>query len=304
MFEADDIKRLGIELRKLFPDLKTVTPLRVLGSGFNSTALETAEGLVFRIAKNEWAAAGYRKEARFLPVMAAQLPTPIPDPQWYAATSGTFPFGVIGYRKLAGTPMTNNVSNLNQDTLAGSIAQFLMALHGIPLDVVEGMKRSEVADYTALRESVMPTLRTTLTSGEYATIATWWERFLVDVNVTAYQPVVCHGDLWYENMLVDDTAQQVTGVLDFENMTISDPALDFVALLYLGEAFVAQVIRAYEKAGGMLGGDFLRRLNWLWGLREFGGVAYSVRFDDAEELADSIEKIRKGPILTPREFRI
>ena len=107
--------------------------------------------------------------------------------------------------------------------------------------------------------------------------------------------------------LVLDTVvliRALMGPMGPQGRLVFDPALDFVALLYLGDDFVAQTVHAYRELGGVLGEKFLHRLNLLWGLREFGGVHYSVQLNDAEELADSIAKIRRGPILTPREFRL
>jgi aminoglycoside phosphotransferase (APT) family kinase protein len=305
VFDLNDLTRIGVELNKIFPALGVVTPIHVLGSGFNSIALETAEGLAFRIAKNELAAEGYRKEARFLPAVATQIAVPIPNPQWYAASADAFPFGVIGYRKLIGKPMqADSVTTANRRELVASLAGFMLALHRVPLASVAGLSRSKIRVYAALRDSVLPPLRERLTAAEYTSIVHWWDRFLVDAELWKFAPALCHGDLWYENILVDDEARQMTGVLDFENMAIGDPALDFVALLYLGDAFVGEVIQAYRAAGGAVGENFLHRLNLLWGLREFGGVQYSLRFNDEEEMTDSVEKIRQGPILTPCEFRL
>src|SRR5258708_11947469 len=110
-----DLNRLGAYLLKAFPGLGVITPLRVLGAGFNSTAIETAEGLVFRIGKNDLAAQGYVKEAQLLPVLAGYLPIQIPDPQWHVRTSSDFPFGVIGYPKLPGMPLSRErLASTNQ----------------------------------------------------------------------------------------------------------------------------------------------------------------------------------------------
>ena len=305
MLDLSDLDLVGAGLRKTFPALESITPMHVLGSGFNSVALETAEGLVFRIGKNDFATPGYRKEAHILPIIAAQITTPIPNPQWYAPTSPDFPFGVIGYRKLHGTPLNPaSLTSANQPSLIRSLARFMLSLHTVSLIAIADLSRTNISDYATLRDAVLPTLRSLLTAPEYAAIAHWWDVFLADAALRTYQPALCHGDLWYENILVDSASQSVAGILDFESMTIFDPALDFVALLYLGDDFVSQVIHAYRDAGGLLGDTFLRRLNLLWGLREFGGVHYSVQLNDAEELADSVAKIRRGPILTPREFRL
>ena len=53
-----DLNRLGACLLKAFPGLGVITPLRELGNGFSSVAIETVEGLVFRIGKNDLAAQG------------------------------------------------------------------------------------------------------------------------------------------------------------------------------------------------------------------------------------------------------
>ena len=119
-----------------------------------------------------------------------------------------------------------------------------------------------------------------------------------------YHSVVLHGDLWYENILVDEPVHTVTGILDFEAMVIGDAAADFASLLYLGKPFVAQVLQFYADATGSLDENFVHRLNRWWELRDFGGIAYSVQYNDAAELADSIRKICEGPILNQREFRL
>ncbi len=299
-----DLNRLGAYLLKAFPGLGVITPLRVLGAGFNSTAIETTEGLVFRIGKNDVAAQGYVKEAQLLPILAGYLPVPIPDPQWHVLASPDFPFGVIGYRKLPGSPLSReSLKPANQTQLAAALANFLRALHSFPIERASGLSRIGMKYYSALRDKVLPPLRSALTDSQYQIVANWWETFLADEEMQNYHPVLQHGDLWYENILVDEPARTITGILDFEAMAIGDAAADFASLLYLGEPFVAQVLQFYAEAAGSLDENFVHRLNRWWQLRDFGGIAFSVRYDDAAELADSIRKIREGPILNPHEFR-
>jgi aminoglycoside phosphotransferase (APT) family kinase protein len=131
---------------------------------------------------------------------------------------------------------------------------------------------------------------------EYAAIELWWDRFLADPLLDDFTAVLCHGDLWYENVLVKPDGL-VSGVVDWEAVAVDDPVQDFVPLLYLGEVFTADVRAAYEEAGGRLGFSSAHRLRQLSALREFGGVQHAARHDDMAELADSVEKLRRGPIL-------
>jgi aminoglycoside phosphotransferase (APT) family kinase protein len=305
MDNPDDLNRLGACLLKAFPGLGVITPLRELGNGFSSVAIETAEGLVFRIGKNDLAAQGYIKEAQLLPVLAGYLPVSIPNPQWHVPASSDFPFGVIGYRKLPGMPLPReDIKPANQKQLAAALGNFLRALHTFPIERASGLSRIGMEYYSALRDKVLPSLRSALTNSQYQIVAHWWETFLADEEMKNYHPVVQHGDLWYENILVDEPVQRVTGILDFEAMAIGDAVADFASLLYLGKPFVAQVLQYYADATASLDENFVHRLNRWWELREFGGIAYSVQYNDAAELADSIRKIREGPILNPQRFRL
>jgi aminoglycoside phosphotransferase (APT) family kinase protein len=300
--DKDELAGIGEALLRVFPDLGAVMPLRVLGEGFRSLAAETSGGRVFRIAKHAAATEGYLTELRLLPHLRARLPIPVPDPRWYAAPSELFPFGVMGYAKLAGRPLLPEaLPGADVDRLASDLASFLLALHRFPVEEAAALGVPGPGDGRAalesLREDVLPALREALTARGYGAVLRWWDAFLLDERMSRYEPVLRHGDLWYEHVLVDDALRSVVGILDFESASVGDPAQDIATQLYLGEGFAARVIDAYRGGGGVVDGDFLYRVRRLWELREFGGVQFAVRFDDPEELEDSVAKLRAGPVL-------
>jgi aminoglycoside 2''-phosphotransferase len=293
-----ELSQIAEKLQAVFPDLVQLMPLRLLGEGFSSLVVETTGGIVFRIGRNPTATAGHIREIRLLPRLHERLATPIPHPRWHTGPSELFPFGVMGYLKLPGTPL---MPGGEMALVAKGLAIFLLELHRFPPEEALALglpgPLEGWADWEALRTEVLPPLRQVLARKEYEAVAQWWEAFLGDQSLRAYTPLLQHGDLWYENILVDEAGEQVTGVLDFENAAVGDPAQDFAALLYLGRPFVNGVIEAYQAAGGRLGENFRHRLGQLWAVREFGGVQFSVRYNDPEELQNSIQKLRNGPIL-------
>jgi aminoglycoside phosphotransferase (APT) family kinase protein len=298
----------GPPLQACFPALGPITPRRVLGAGFRSVAIATAEGQDFRLARNAAAAAGYAKERRLLPALRPHLPLPIPDPQWVAGPSAAFPFGVIGYPLLPGRPLTPaDLARGHRARLAADLAAFLRALHRVPLAEVAALGLPGPADraarWEAMRATTLPMLRDRLSADEYVLVARWWDRLLADPRLGDYQPVLHHGDLWYENLLVDEGATRLTGVVDFEDAALGDPAQDFATLLHLDESFAAQVSVAYAAAGGALDATFAYRRQRLWELREFEGLAFAIRTADADEIADALAKLRRGPILRARPPR-
>lgn len=304
MFDsAGDLTQTGYALAQVFPDLGTVAPLRVLGEGFRSTVVETARGSVFRIGRNRAAAEGYAREVRLLPRLQGVVPAAVPDPRWHSHPSVHFPFGIMGYPRLQGTSLLPEIlSHANVTQLASDVAAFLLALHRFPVEEAEALGLQTAADsgiaLEALRDDVLPPLRDVLTGKEHQTVARWWDSFLADERIRDYTPVLRHGDLWYEHILVDGALPKVVGVVDFEDASVGDPAQDFATQIHLGEEFAARVIDSYRAAGGILNQSFHHRVRRLWELREFGGIQFAVRFDDPAELADSVRKLRSGPILS------
>jgi aminoglycoside 2''-phosphotransferase len=300
----DNLAGLAADLRATFPRLRVAAPLRVLGAGFRSLVVETGDGVVFRVAKNREAAQGHAREAALLPAMRGHLSLAIPDVRWYTGPCARFPFGVIGYRKVPGMPLEpSRLMEADTSALAAALGAFLHALHSFPAPeaLALGVPGPDVqrGHLEQVRTTVLPPLRAALSAGEYRSVEQWWDRMLADPALTPDPAVLCHGDLWYENVLVDPMRSVITGVVDFEDANVGDPAQDVAVLRYLGDRFVAATIAAYRVAGGPLPPTFAHRLQRYWELREFGGVHFAVTHADEAEFADSLPKLRAGAILNP-----
>lgn len=258
--------------------------------------MRSIDGIIFCLARSQSAAEGQAREARFLPALRQHCSVPVPNPEWYAPPSPRIPFGVIGYRKLPGTPLTlARLGLADGGQVASDLGRFLWELHHFPTERARELglpgPDEREARLGALRAYSLPLWRQALTRREYRILAAWWNAFLADPRLRAYSSAVCHGDLWYENVLADGGARTVTAVLDFENVAIGDPAQDFATQLYLGEAFATRVIAAYGLLGGKVDADFHYRVQRLWELREAGMP------EDPTEFPDQVRKLRAGPIL-------
>jgi aminoglycoside phosphotransferase (APT) family kinase protein len=112
----------------------------------------------------------------------------------------------------------------------------------------------------------------------------------------SYEPMVTHGDLWWANVLVDDSGSRLTAVLDWELAAIADPARDFAGLGYLGQDFLDLALSAYEQTTGMSDGEGAKlrhRSRKVLQVREFYGVRHASRFPQQREMADALSKVRR-----------
>lgn len=80
-----------------------------------------------------------------------------------------------------------------------------------------------------------------------------WQAWLQDASYWPQHSCLVHGDLQAAHILTDASAN-VTGLLDWTEAEVSDPAIDFVVLLAtFGESVIKDLIEAYQLAGGKHG---------------------------------------------------
>lgn len=287
-------------LEKLFPEVRPFAPCRRLGLGFQSIAIETASGVVFRVGRTGGEYERYEWEARLLGALAPRLSLPVPQPRLLTGPSPELPFGAAGYPKLPGRVLDlDDARGAAGARIVPVLARFLVTLHAFATDEARRLGAPDRAvtqtKLASIRDFVAPALEARLTAPERARAERWWDEVLQDQHLQRYTPALIHHDFWFGNILID--GGRISGVLDWEWAGIGDPAVDIANLLDLGAPFVDAVIDEYRASGGAVDHRFTHRVRRHWEIRPFDGLACSIRVGDAHELRDSIRKLREGPIL-------
>ena len=69
-------------------------------------------------------------------------------------------------------------------------------------------------------------------------------------NARPPTPVLVHNDVSAEHILLDEAARAITGVIDWGDVAIGDPAVDLAGVFHWGgPAFVDAVLQAYRGPG-------------------------------------------------------
>jgi aminoglycoside phosphotransferase (APT) family kinase protein len=296
---ADDLDGLAVAVESRFPDLRPARPLVVLGRGFRSVAVETRGGLVLRIGASPDAADDHAREWRIGPFLAKHLGDMLPEPRWYAEPCEAFPYGLLGYRKLPGeTPAWGSDPGV---PFAHDLGAFMARLHSLPLAAARAAGISEVDSYGRLlgaRDVVAPVLAERLDGAAFDRVEAWWVVFASNERLRSTRRTVCHHDLWHDNLLRSPSGR-LAGVLDIAHVELGDPAHDFAAPRYFGEAFLDELVTAYREAGGSFDSEDAYRARCFHEGREFGGLAWAVEHDNEREIDSAIAKILTGPLFRP-----
>jgi aminoglycoside phosphotransferase (APT) family kinase protein len=213
--ESDSVRQL---LARHWPDVD-VRDLRPLGGGQENVTYEANGELVVRVARKPDPEVS-RREAEILAAVRAVTEIAVPEPILVEPEAG-----LMVYRRLPGAPL----AGLAQPRRVGrgavaALLGFMRDIRDIGTTHVDVQPPEEWLDEArALYESVaahVPAKHRGAIEG-----------FLGETPPRAHDPVFCHNDLGTEHVLVDPDTREVTGIIDWTDAAMADPAYD-LGLLY------------------------------------------------------------------------
>lgn len=209
-----------------FPQWRDLPVTPVAADGWDNRTYRLGETKTVRLPTHEMYAAAIDKEHRWLPVLAASLPVPIPEPLAKGRPGEGYPFEWSIRRWMNGeTASPDRIADM--PALATSIAEFLLALQRI--DPSGGPHAGEHSFYRGAPPShydhevrrSLDALRGRMDTARAT--AVWDAAISAEWNGP---PVWFHGDVAAGNLLVRDGT--LAGVIDFGTCGVGDPACDLV----------------------------------------------------------------------------
>jgi aminoglycoside phosphotransferase (APT) family kinase protein len=221
----------------------------LLGSGADNLAYEVNGELIVRFSREPdpvRRAERIQRESDLLGYLASISPVAIPLPLVTAADAGC-----LVYRKLPGTILLDmpQTSDAVAPLIAAQLADLLTVLHAVPINEVSRFVDEDIDSLEQWRDEAAELLgqvAANLPGGFLNRIEAFFAEPLPTSRCTA---VLSHNDLGIEHVLVDPDAGAVTGVIDWSDAAIVDPAYD-IGLLYrdLGPAVLQELLGRYRNA--------------------------------------------------------
>jgi aminoglycoside phosphotransferase (APT) family kinase protein len=218
------------------------------GEGLENVAFEVNGELIVRFSTEPDPARRtdlITREADLLATVAGLTPLAVPVPRFTAADAGCLGYGRIPGAALIDVPEDQRLAH--GPWVAETLGELLTALHSAPVERMAALVGPDDVPMEEWRDGAAET---------YATVAAHvppaYRRavsaFLGTAPpATGYAPVFTHNDLGVEHVLVERWA--VTGVIDWSDAAIADPARDFGKLYRdLGPAAVDAAVRTYRTA--------------------------------------------------------
>jgi aminoglycoside 2''-phosphotransferase len=280
-----------------FPGLITIDDSRVtvITEGWSSLVLDIDDRLIFRFPRRPEVIAGYRKEITLLPELARVLPVPVPVFDFISIDSPDYRDCFVGYNKIYGDPWSYETSE--SPAITRQVASFLTQLHQFPIEKavhIPGLQNSQaqwrekyVELYDWFRLNAFQLLE--MKNGDRLTMS--WNSYLSDSRNFSFQPSLIHGDLCVDHILCDYQKSSISGIIDWEDATLGDPALDFVGILYAaGWEALEPIFNTYQ---GLIGDNFHQRINFFLGAIPLHQIRFGLETDDNHIVQEGLEVLAR-----------
>jgi len=242
-----------------FPEFRGAC-VELLDEGWDFQVFEVDGKWLFRFPKRESGIAKLSTEYKLLSGLGEWVSLPVPQYEYFFEShdSSSRPFAI--YRKLPG--IAGDASKMvDRHGIARQLGIFLSRLHTYPVD------KAREADVPEKRDLVVHwrnRSREQLRKLDGLNVNTGLlRRYLENDTPVSFEGAasLIHNDLWAEHILLDSRSGRVSGIIDWGDTAIGDPAIDFACLYaWYGESLLENVLAHYT---GELDAEVISRSRYL-----------------------------------------
>ena len=237
-----------------FPHWADKGLLRIADSGTDNAIYRLGDDLGLRLPRIQWAEAQIEKECRWLPKLAAHLPTAVPVPLAEGHPGCGYPFPWLVYPWLEGTSLDRAAFD-NWDVIAEDVAEFVLALEQLPTEDGPPPTRrgTPMAQFDEAVQWGISRLDGVIDVDRARLV---W-RSALEAGEWPGDPVWVHGDLLPGNILIGKS--RLSGIIDWSGAGVGDPACEAM----LAWSLPSDAHRIYRRALGFDDATWARARGWV-----------------------------------------
>ena len=242
-----------------FPEFRGAH-VELLDEGWDFQVFEDDARWLFRFPKREGGVAKLNMERKLLSGLGEWVSLPVPNYEYFCESHESLSRPFAGYRKLLGVG-GDTAKMVDRREVARQLGVFLARLHTYPVDKAREAGVPEARDLVAhWRGKSCEQLQGL--DGLNVNLGLL-RRYLENETPVPFEGAasLVHNDLWAEHILVDSRSGRVSGIIDWGDTVIGDPAIDFACLYtWYGESWLENVLAHYT---GKLDAEVISRSRYL-----------------------------------------
>ena len=264
-----------------------VRSVRKVDEGWDFDVSQLNDRWIVRVPRRPEAAAALEREVVLLPTLDQALPVDVPRLRHVLRV----PQLAVVYPMIVGRRLKDELERgADHEVLGEDLGRFLAALHALPVSRARalGVVEHGPAEVSSFVQRCIDEIFPLLEPFERT-----FARCVFDSYLTGPAPPAAlhHADLGTSHVLCD--AGRVTGVIDWTDARIGDPALDLWWLARdWSSSFVQGIAGGYERAGHVIDDAVLRRAGFWYFAGPWHEVLYGLGPGEDTFVASGLAGIR------------
>lgn len=223
---------------------------RIFDDGWDHVVIVVSGKQAYRFPRRGYQARKMLVEARFLNQFQKRSPVRIPN--YKLQYDGSLPYVIYDFipGKIFSWRTSKTFSKKQHLRVAAQLGRFLNAMHSFSAKEARkiGIKRTHNPGVLlrgrlrTIRRRVFPLL----TKVEQRWVGALYADYFASLRRHAFRWVLCHNDMAEEHILVDSEKKVLSGIIDFGDIGIGDPAFDFQFKSKYGNDFLQTVCKNYK----------------------------------------------------------
>lgn len=236
-------------VKKAFPDISD-EKTQIFDDGWDYVVIVVNSEVAFRFPRRQDYAKTLPVEVNFLKQFSGRSPVNIPQLKYQKDKETGISY--VMYDFIPGVQFTKSVSNtFSKDELlavAKQLGTFFTVIHSFSLEEAKQLGIQQINSFdswqkrlTKIRKEVFPHI----SKGERQWVVNLFEDFLKTIKKIPIKSLLTHSDIMPEHIIVDSKTHKLSGIIDFGDILIADPAYDFTFLARYGRDFLNEVYKNY-----------------------------------------------------------
>ena len=236
--------------------------MRRVGEGWDNEAYLVDDAWIFRFPRNAEQVPWVEREIAVMRVVSGALGPLVPRFEKIGRPSDLFPYSFVGYRRIDGVG-ADTFELPDPHGLACDIADAYARVHAIDPSRIprtpDGWEDETWHDWRIHDPEDVDDLTDVVPLSVRDAAAPFITGSVEPPSVPRDRCVV-HNDIGADHVLVDAATGRLTGLIDWADVMVGDPVLDFVGLIQVGGwDFVRDVLSQYTRATDA---GFFERIVW------------------------------------------
>ena len=236
-------------VRRIIPDIND-EKIRIFDDGWDYIVIVVNDETAFRFPRREDYAKTLPIEVSFLEQFASKSPVSVPKLIYKKDEETGISF--VTYEFIPGVQFTKNVSNnFSKEellTIAQQLGSFLTTVHSFPIEKAKQLGVQQIDSLNSWEQrlkKIRKEVFSHISKNEQDWTIKLFESFLQIVRKMPINSVLIHSDIRPEHIIVDPETHTLSGIIDFGDIEIADPAYDFTFLAQYGQGFLTQAYQNY-----------------------------------------------------------